>query len=131
MITTPLKESSDETSIQAISCYGNARSTVTGQPLSAEELQKLDAYWRACNYLAIGMIYLRENALLRDRLKAEHVKNRLLGHWGSSPGMSFVYTHLNRLINKYDLNMIFLAGPGHGAPGILAPVYLEGTYSEI
>ncbi|GBO53625.1 xylulose-5-phosphate phosphoketolase [Pseudanabaena sp. lw0831] len=115
----------------AISCYGIARSTVAGSPLSTEELRKTDAYWRACNYLAIGMIYLRENPLLRKPLKPEHIKNRLLGHWGSSPGMSFVYTHLNRLIKKYDLNAIFLAGPGHGAPGILGPVYLEGTYSEV
>lgn len=101
------------------------------QILSPEELEKINAYWRACNYLAVGMIYLQDNPLLKEPLKPEHVKNRLLGHWGSSPGLSFVYTHLNRLINKYDLNMIYLAGPGHGAPGILAPVYLEGTYSEI
>ena len=99
--------------------------------LSTEELTKIDAYWRACNYLAVGMIYLQDNPLLKEPLKPEHVKNRLLGHWGSSPGLSFVYVHLNRLINKYDLNMVYLAGPGHGAPGILAPVYLEGTYSEI
>jgi xylulose-5-phosphate/fructose-6-phosphate phosphoketolase len=99
--------------------------------LSSEELRKIDAYWRACNYLAAGMIYLRANPLLREPLKAEHVKQRLLGHWGSSPGLSFTYVHLNRLINKYDLDAIFLAGPGHGAPGVLAPVYLEGTYSEV
>ena len=99
--------------------------------LSAEELRKIDAYWRACNYLAVGMIYLRDNPLLREPLKPEHIKNRLLGHWGSSPGLSFTYVHLNRLIKKYDLNAIFLAGPGHGAPGVLGPVYLEGTYSEI
>jgi len=101
------------------------------KPLSGEELHKIDAYWQACKYLAVGMIYLQDNPLLRDPLKKEHVKLRLLGHWGSSPGLSFVYIHLNRLINKYDLNAIFLAGPGHGAPGVLAPVYLEGTYSEI
>ena len=103
----------------------------TANRLSAEELSKIDAYWRACNYLAAGMIYLCDNPLLREPLKAEHVKGRLLGHWGSSPGLSFTYIHLNRLINKYDLNVIFLAGPGHGAPGVLAPGYLEGTYSEI
>ena len=132
MVSTPLKMAdTDFSSSTSISCYGSARSTVAGTPLSAEELRKTDAYWRACNYLAIGMIYLRENPLLREPLKPEHVKNRLLGHWGSSPGMSFVYTHLNRLIKKYDLNAIFLAGPGHGAPGILGPVYLEGTYSEV
>jgi xylulose-5-phosphate/fructose-6-phosphate phosphoketolase len=100
-------------------------------PLSTDELRRLDAYWRACNYLAVGMIYLQDNPLLREPLKPEHVKNRLLGHWGASPGLSFTYVHLNRLINKYDLNAIFLAGPGHGAPGVLAPVYLEGTYAEI
>jgi len=99
--------------------------------LSKQELRQMDAYWRACNYLAAGMIYLRDNPLLREPLKPEHIKRRLLGHWGASPGLSFVYIHLNRLINKYDLNAIFLAGPGHGAPGVLAPVYLEGTYSEI
>ena len=100
-------------------------------PLSTEDLRKIDAYWRACNYLAVGMIYLKDNPLLRETLKPEHTKDRLLGHWGSSPGLSFTYIHLNRLIKKYDLNAIFLAGPGHGAPGVLAPVYLEGTYSEI
>jgi xylulose-5-phosphate/fructose-6-phosphate phosphoketolase len=99
--------------------------------LSHEELHKIDAYWRACNYLAAGMIYLRDNPLLREPLKPEQVKLRLLGHWGASPGLSFTYVHLNRLINKYDLDAIFMAGPGHGAPGVLAPVYLEGAYSEI
>lgn len=99
--------------------------------LSTEELGKIDAYWRACNYLAAGMIYLRDNPLLREPLKAEQIKQRLLGHWGASPALSFTYIHLNRLIKKYDLNSIFLAGPGHGAPGVLGPVYLEGTYSEI
>jgi xylulose-5-phosphate/fructose-6-phosphate phosphoketolase len=111
--------------------------TPTGLPasstnrLSADELRKIDAYWRACNYLAVGMIYLQENPLLREPLKPEHVKQRLLGHWGASPGLAFTYIHLNRLINKYDLDAIFLAGPGHGAPGVLGPVYLEGTYSEV
>ncbi|WP_349431193.1 phosphoketolase family protein [Methylomarinum sp. Ch1-1] len=95
------------------------------------DYEMLDAYWRACNYLAAGMIYLTDNPLLQKPLKPEHIKNRLLGHWGASPGLSFSYVHMNRLINKYDLNAIFLAGPGHGAPGVLAPVYLEGTYSEI
>ena len=105
--------------------------TATADRLSAAELHNLDAYWRACNYLAAGMIYLRANPLLREPLKQEHVKLRLLGHWGSSPGLSFAYIHLNRLIIKYDLDAIFLAGPGHGAPGVLAPAYLEGTYSEV
>ena len=101
------------------------------QPLSEEELRKIHAYWRACNYLAVGMIYLRDNPLLKEPLKAEQVKHRLLGHWGASPALSFTYIHCNRLIKKYDLDMIFMAGPGHGAPGVLGPVYLEGTYSEI
>ena len=101
------------------------------QPLSDEELQKIHAYWRACNYLAIGMIYLRDNPLLKEPIKPEQVKHRLLGHWGASPALSFTYIHCNRLIKKYDLDMIFMAGPGHGAPGVLGPVYLEGTYSEI
>ncbi len=99
--------------------------------LSHQELQSIDAYWRACNYLAACMIYLRDNPLLKQPLKSEHIKQRLLGHWGSSPGLSFAYVHMNRLINKYDLNAIFLAGPGHGAPGVLAPIYLESTYSEV
>lgn len=103
----------------------------TENPLTAEELNKINAYWRACNYLAVGMIYLRDNPLLKESLKSEHVKQRLLGHWGSSPGLSFIYIHLNRIIKKYDLNTIYIAGPGHGAPGVLGPVYLEGTYSEI
>src|ERR1700757_2209662 len=106
-------------------------SPTTIDRLSAEELRQIDAYWRACNYLAAGMISLRDNPLLREPLKPEHVKTRLLGHWGSSTGLSFTYVHLNRLIKKYDLDAIFLAGPGHGAPGVLGPVYLEGTYSEI
>jgi len=114
-----------------LSAYGPARSTVSGTPLSAEDLRRTDAYWRACNYLSLGMIYLVENPLLKEPLRPEHIKNRLLGHWGSSPGLSFAYVHLNRLIKKYDLDMIFMAGPGHGAPGVLGPVYLEGTYSEV
>ncbi|MDJ0571882.1 MAG: phosphoketolase family protein [Pleurocapsa sp. MO_192.B19] len=99
--------------------------------LSTEELRKIHAYWRACNYLAIGMIYLRDNPLLKEPLKPEHIKQRLLGHWGSSPALSFIYVHLNRLIKKYDLSTLYIAGPGHGAPGVLGPVYLEGTYSEV
>jgi xylulose-5-phosphate/fructose-6-phosphate phosphoketolase len=99
--------------------------------LNDEELRKIHLYWSACNYLAAGMIYLKENPLLKEPLRPEHVKKRLLGHWGSSPGLSFIYVHLNRVIRKYDLSMLFIAGPGHGAPGVLAPVYLEGTYSEV
>ncbi|GFE70600.1 phosphoketolase [Chroococcus sp. FPU101] len=107
------------------------KSIAEQNPLSPEEVQKIHAYWRACHYLAVGMIYLRDNPLLKEPLKAEHVKYRLLGHWGASPALSFTYIHLNRLIKKYHQNMIFMAGPGHGAPGVLGPVYLEGTYSEI
>lgn len=114
-----------------IGSFGPARSTVSGAPLNTEELRQTHAFWRACNYLALGMIYLQDNPLLREPLKPEHIKNRLLGHWGASPALSFTYTHLNRAIRKYDLDAIFLAGPGHGAPGVLGPVYLEGSYSEI
>jgi len=117
--------------VGSLSTEGKARSTVAGAPLSQDELSGINAYWRACKYLALGMIYLQANPLLREALKPEHVKNRLLGHWGSSPGLAFIYAHLSRLIKRDDLDMIFLAGPGHGAPGILAPIYLEGTYSEI
>src|ERR1700741_3784911 len=120
-----------EIATNPISAYGTARSTVQGTPLSPDELKKINAYWRACNYLSLGMIYLQDNPFLKEPLKAEQIKSRLLGHWGASPGLSFIYIHLNRLIKSYDLDMIFLAGPGHGAPGVLAPVYLEGAYSEI
>ena len=99
--------------------------------LANEELRLLDGWWRACNYLSVGMIYLKENPLLKERLKPEHVKHRLLGHWGASPALSFVWVHLNRIIKREDLDMVFMAGPGHGAPGVLGPAYLEGTYSEI
>ena len=124
-------EVADPAEIQELTPYAPTRSTIQGKPLSDEELQKTETYWRACNYLSLGMIYLLENPLLTEPLRPEHIKNRLLGHWGSSPGLSFMYVHLNRLIKKYDLNMIFIAGPGHGAPGVLGPCYLEGTYSEI
>ena len=96
-----------------------------------EELQLLDAWWRAANYLAVGMIYLQDNPLLREPLRPEHIKNRLLGHWGSSPGQSFLWAHANRVIRHHNLDMIYLSGPGHGAPGVLAPTYLDGSYSEI
>ncbi len=101
------------------------------KPLSDKELTAMNAYWRACNYLSVGMIYLKDNPLLREPLKPEHVKHRLLGDWGASPALSFVWVHLNRLIRRDDLDVIFVAGPGHGAPGVLGPAYLEGTYSEI
>jgi len=101
------------------------------KPLSDQELNLIDAYWRACNYLSVGMIYLKDNPLLREAVATEHIKHRLLGHWGTSPALSFVWVHLNRMIAKDDLDVVFVAGPGHGAPGVLGPAYLEGTYSEI
>jgi len=99
--------------------------------LDAEQLRRLDAYWRAANYLAVGQIYLRDNPLLREPLKPEHIKNMLLGHWGTTPGQNFIYTHLNRIIKKHDLDMIYVSGPGHGGPAVVAGTYLEGSYSEV
>ena len=101
------------------------------QPLSADLLRKMDAYWRAANYLSVGQIYLYDNPLLKEPLRHEHIKPRLLGHWGTTPGLNFIYVHLNRVIKQYDLNVIYIAGPGHGAPGVVANTYLEGTYSEV
>jgi xylulose-5-phosphate/fructose-6-phosphate phosphoketolase len=98
--------------------------------LTADYLTRLDAYWRAANYLSVGQIYLLDNPLLREPLAIEHIKPRLLGHWGTTPGLNFIYAHLNRVINKYDLDMIYVAGPGHGGPALVANTYLEGTYSE-
>lgn len=97
----------------------------------AEELALIDAWWRAANYLAVGMIYLQDNPLLREPLRPEHIKNRLLGHWGSSPGQAFIWAHANRMIRRHDLDMIYLSGPGHGAPGVLGPTYLDGSYSAV
>ncbi len=99
--------------------------------LSTEELRKMNAYWRAANYLSVGQLYLRDNPLLRERLKLSHVKSLLLGHWGTTPGQNFIYVHLNRVIKKYDLNMFYISGPGHGGPAIVGNVYLEGTWSEV
>jgi len=115
----------------SISPFGTARATVNEAPLSKEEVRRTNAYFRATMYLCLGMIYLRENPLLRKPLSLDHVKKRLLGHWGSDAGQSFTYIHFNRLIKKYDLDAIFLSGPGHGAPAILSNAYLEGTYSEV
>lgn len=98
--------------------------------MSEEELHKIHAYWRACNYISVGQIYLRDNPLLKEPLSLEHIKKTLLGHWGTTPGQSFIYVHLNRMIKKYDLNMIYLSGPGHGGPALMSNVYLEGTFSE-
>ncbi len=116
---------------ESISAYGPARSTVGGTPLGQDELRRIDSYWRAGLYLCLGMLYLKDNPLLKEPLKPEHIKPRLLGHWGSDPGQCFVYTHFNRLIKKYDLNAIYVCGPGHGAPAVLANSYLEGVYSEV
>ena len=116
---------------RSISAFGKARATVAGSPLSADELRKIDAFWRACNYLALGMTYLKANPLLKEPLKPEHVKDRLLGHWGASPGLAFCYIHLSRAIKAHDLDVVYMAGPGHGAPGVLGPCYLEGSYSEV
>src|SRR5436305_11210139 len=106
------------------------RPSVSNQPLSPEELRKMNAYWRAANYLSVGQIYLYDNPLLRTPLKLEHVKPRLLGHWGTTPGLNFIYVHVNRLIKERDLDAIFVTGPGHGGPALVANTYLEGTYSE-
>ena len=108
----------------------SAQNGVSNQPLSSEDLRKIDAYWRAANYLSVGQIYLYANPLLREPLKIEHVKPRLLGHFGTTPGLNFIYAHFNRLIKNHDLNVIYIAGPGHGGPGLVANTYLEGTYSE-
>ena len=116
---------------ESISAYGTARATVEEHPLSPDDLRKIDAYWQASLYLCLGMLYLRDNPLLRDPPQPEHIKPRLLGHWGSDAGQCFTYIHFNRLINKYDLNAIYISGPGHGAPAVLSQAYLEGTYSEI
>src|SRR5262245_21345946 len=105
--------------------------TAEAGPLSAEELRKMDAYWRASNYLSVGQIYLLDNPLLKEPLKREHVKPRLLGHWGTSPGLNMLYVHLNRVIKRDDLNMSYIIGPGRGGPSLVAHAYLEGTYSEV
>jgi len=99
--------------------------------LSPELLQKMDAYWRAANYLSVGQIYLYDNPMLKRPLALGDVKHMLLGHWGTTPGQNFIYVHLNRVIKKYDLDMIYISGPGHGGPAVVGNTYLEGTYSEI
>ncbi len=110
---------------------GSIKVFASEKPLSSDELYKMHAYWRAANYLSVGQIYLLANPLLREPLKIEHIKPRLLGHWGTTPGLNFIYLHMNRVIKKFDLNAIYIAGPGHGGPGVVANTYLEGTYSEI
>ncbi len=111
--------------------YRETFSTVAGTPLSEADIERMQAFWRASCYLMLGMIYLRENPLLREPLKPEHIKKRLLGHWGSSPGQAFLWIHLNRVIKALGQDMLYVSGPGHGAPGVIAPIYLEGTYSEV
>ena len=110
---------------------GSTRPHESDEPLSTEELRKMHAYWRAVNYLSVGQIYLYGNPLLHEPLKIEHIKPRLLGHWGTTPGRNFIYVHFNRLIKKHGLNVIYVTGPGHGGPGLVANTYLEGTYSEL
>ena len=106
-----------------------AEGALAGGPLSPDELHRIDAYWRAANYLSVGQIYLLDNPLLRRPLRVDDVKPRLLGHWGTTPGLNFVYAHLNRIIKARDLDCMYVIGPGHGGPGVVANAYLEGTYS--
>ncbi len=105
--------------------------TKINNPLTKKEVEKMNAYWRAANYLSVGQIYLYDNPLLQEPLKKEHIKPRLLGHWGTTPGLNFIYVHMNRVIKEYDLDAIYITGPGHGGPGLVANTYLEGTYSEL
>ena len=106
---------------------GSVKVRTSGNPLSSEEQSRMDAYWRAANYLSVGQIYLLANPLLREPLKIGHIKPRLLGHWGTTPGLNFIYVHMNRVIKKFDLDAIYIAGPGHGGPGLVAKTDLEGT----
>src|SRR5260370_3456722 len=108
-----------------------AKAAESTQPLSPQELRKVHAYWRVANYLAVGQIYLFANPLLHEPLQLKHIKPRLLGHWGTTPGLNFIYVHLNRVIKQYDLDMIYVCGPGHGGPGMVANAYLECTYNEV
>src|SRR6201987_5638330 len=108
----------------------SARQPKAKQALSPDELRKVDGYWHAANFVSVGQIYLYANPLLREPLSTKHIKPRLLGHWGTTPGLNFIYVHMNRLINENDLNALYITGPGHGGPGLVANTYLEGTYSE-
>src|SRR3989449_7221673 len=109
----------------------STESSAETQPLSLEELRKMNAYWRAANYLSVGQIYIYANPLLREPLRLEHIKPRLLGHWGTTPGLNLVYAHLNRAILRRDLQVVYVTGPGHGGPGLVANAWLDGTYSEV
>ncbi|TAM86582.1 MAG: hypothetical protein EPN43_10410, partial [Jatrophihabitans sp.] len=121
--------------VRGVGVPGDGGSPVTqgevATPPVGGDLDGIDAYWRAANYLAVGQIYLLDNPLLREALRPEHVKPRLLGHWGTTPGLNLLYAHLNRAIRRRDLNAIFVTGPGHGGPALVANAYLEGTYSEV
>ena len=117
--------------MSSASTTGTAKAAESAQPLSPEELRKVHAYWRAANYISVGQIYLYANPLLSEPLQLKHIKPRLLGHWGTTPGLNFIYVHLNRLIKEHDLDALYIAGPGHGGPGLVANTYLEGTYSEV
>src|ERR1700722_18598673 len=119
-----------EKSLMAAITHIAGSSSVLSSVLSEKDLRKMDAYWRAANYLSVGQIYLMDNPLLKEPLRIEHIKPRLLGHWGTTPGLNFIYAHMNRVIRKHDLNAIYICGPGHGGPGMVANTYLEGTYSE-
>lgn len=130
-IAPSVQKVSEDLDNLSISAFGEARATVKDRPLSDDEVRKMTDYFRATLYLCLGMIYLKENPLLRDPLTLDHIKRRLLGHWGSDAGQSFTYIHMNRLIKKYDLDAIFISGPGHGAPAVLSNSYLEGVYSEV
>src|ERR671922_1900787 len=117
--------------MSAIATSGTSDVQPKEGPLSADELDRIHAYWRAANYLSVGQIYLLANPLLREPLRPEHIKPRLLGHWGTTPGLNFCYAHLNRVIKARDLDMIYVMGPGHGGPAAVASAWLEGTYSEV
>ncbi len=131
MITTTESVPAGVTNATAGATNATAGATNVAGPLSAELLQKMHGYWRAANYLSVGQIYLRDNPLLKRPLEVSDIKRLLLGHWGTTPGQNFIYVHLNRIIKAYDLNMIYVAGPGHGGPALVANTYLEGTYSEV
>ena len=121
----------EDLSALSISPFGTARATVNDKILSDDEVRKMTDYFHASLYLCLGMIYLKENPLLREPLANDHIKRRILGHWGSDAGQSFTYIHMNRLIKKYDIDALFISGPGHGAPAVLSNSYLEGVYSEV
>src|SRR5580692_7723599 len=118
-----------ELPVQKSDVVNKKDSSMKTNTLTPDQLHKIDAYWRAANYLSVGQIYLYDNPLLKETLKLSHVKPLVVGHWGTTPGQNFIYVHLNRAIKKYDLNMLYIAGPGHGGPAIVGNVYLEGTWS--